>query len=194
MKKTVLGILTMLMAVTALTGCNMLAKANGVILYGEESEIVKAVEKEKDELVKEEQHKIKILDNNGHQVMILSEKTADALVKKKLINEITNPEKAKIKAVSSLSKISNGKGLLFAKKELKELNVDGKSLEIKYEGNLIIGEGRTYAEIFLIVTDEEWASLSGTEKTLAILEYDKDPSSKGLDYDVEKTQLVRIQD
>ena len=38
----------------------MFAKANGVILYGEEEEILNVVEKEKDELVEEEQHKIKI--------------------------------------------------------------------------------------------------------------------------------------
>ena len=48
MKKTILGILTMLLAVIALTGCNMFAKANGVILYGEEEEILNAVEKEKE--------------------------------------------------------------------------------------------------------------------------------------------------
>ena len=59
---------------------------------------------------------------------------------------------------------------------------------------MVIGEGRVYADLFLIVTDEDWATLEGTEKTLAILKYDKDPSADGLSYDVEKTQLVRIQD
>ena len=42
MKKTILGILTTLIAVIALTGCSMFAKANGVILYGEEEEILDA--------------------------------------------------------------------------------------------------------------------------------------------------------
>ena len=58
----------------------MFAKANGVILYGEEEEILKAVEKEKDELVEEEQHKIKMLTMDERQIMVLTEKTAQSLV------------------------------------------------------------------------------------------------------------------
>jgi len=59
---------------------------------------------------------------------------------------------------------------------------------------LIIGDGRAYSDMFLIVNDADWASIKGTEKMMALLEYDKDPSADGLDYDVEKTQLVRIQE
>ena len=50
-----------------------------------------------------------------------------------------------------------------------------------------IGEGRVYADIFLIVNDDDWDSIKGTENTLAILEYDKDPSAKGLSYDGKST-------
>ena len=57
---------------------------------------------------------------------------------------------------------------------------------------MVIGGGRTYTDLFLIVHAEDWASLNGEEKTMAILEYDKDPSTYGLDYDVEQTQLIRI--
>ena len=192
MKKTILGILATFMAVLALTGCNMFAKANGVILYGEQEEILKAVEKEKDELVAEEQHKIKISTIDNRKVMILTEDTAQSLVEKKLISEITNQEKGTTKAISSLSKVAKGEGLLFTKEDSHEIKIE--NINIKNEGNLVIGEGRVYADIFLIVTDEDWASLKGTEKTLAILKYDKDPSADGLSYDVEKTQLVRIQD
>ena len=148
--------------------------------------------KEESKLVEEEQHKIKILTDDNRQIMILTEKTAQSLVEKKLITEITNQEKAKTKAISSLSKVAKGEGLLFTKEESHELEIE--NLNIKYEGNLVIGEGRVYADIFLIVNDEDWASLKGTEKTLAILKYDKDPSADGLSYEVEKAQLVRIQD
>lgn len=192
MKKTIQGILATLMAVIALTGCNLFAKANGVILYGEEKEILKAVEKEKDELVAEEQHKIKMLTNDNRQIMILTEKTAQSLVEKKLISEITNQEKGTTKAISSLSKVAKGEGLLFTKEESYEFEIE--NINIKTEGNLVLGEGRVYTDIFLIVNDDDWASLEGTEKTLAILKYDKDPSADGLSYNVEKTQLVRIQD
>lgn len=195
MKKVILGILTTLMAVIVLSGCNLFAKANGVILYGEEEEILNAMEKEQEKKhkpIEEEQHKIKMLTSNNQEVMLLKEKTAQSLVNKELISEITNQEKAKTKAISSLSKVAKGEALLFTKEESTEFELEG--INIKYEGNLIIGKGRVYADMFLIVNDEDWASLEGTEKTLAILKYDKDPSAEGLDYDVEKAQLVQIQD
>ncbi len=204
MKKTILVILTTLMAVIALSGCSMFAKANGEILYGEDEEIQNAVEnvkekekgekkeREKEKLVEEEQHKIKILTDDTRQIMILTEKTAQSLVKKKLISEITNQEKGNTKAISSLSKVAKGEALLFTKEESYELDID--TININYEGNLIIGEGRAFADMFLIVNDEDWATLKGTEKTMAILKFDKDPSADGFSYEVERTQLVRIQD
>lgn len=204
MKKTILGILTTLMAVIVLTGCNMFTKANGVILYGEDEEIQNAVEnikekekgdkkeREKEKLVEEEQHKIKILSNDDRQIMILTEKTAQSLIKKKLISEITNQEKGNTKAISSLSKVAKGEALLFTKEKSYELEIE--NINITYEGNLIIGEGRAYADMFLIVNDEDWASLKGIEKMMAILKFDKDPSADGFSYEVEQAQLVRIQD
>ena len=196
MKKTILGIITTLMAVVVLSGCSMFAKANGVILYGEEVEIQNAVEKEqekkKDKPVEVEQHKIKILTNDSQKVMILKEETAQSLVNKKLIREITNQEKGKSVAVSSLSKVAKGEALLFTKEKSYEFKLEDINIENK--GNLIIGIGRAYADMFLIVNDEDWASLEGTEKTLALLKYDKDPGKDGLDYDVEQVQLVQIQD
>lgn len=182
----------------------MFAKANGVILYGEEEEILNAVEnvkekgekkereKEKEKLVEEEQHKIKILTDDNRQIMMLTEKTAQSLVKKKLISEITNQEKGNTKAISSLSKVAKGEALLFTKEESYELEIE--NINITYEGNLIIGEGRAYADMFLLVNDEDWASLKGTEKMMAILKFDKDPSANGFSYEVEQAQLVRIQD
>ena len=198
MKKTILGIITTLMAVVVLSGCSMFAKANGVILYGEEEEILTAVEKEqekkkkKDKPVEVEQHKIKILTNDSQKVMILKEETAQSLVNKKLIREITNSEKGKSEAVSSLSKVAKGEALLFTKEKSYELELE--DIKIENKGNLIIGIGRAYADMFLIVNDEDWVSLEGTEKTLALLKYDKDPGKDGLDYDVEQVQLVQIQD
>ena len=193
MKKSILGILITLMAVIALLGCGMLAKANGVILYGEE-EILNAVKEEKDKIVEVEQHKIKMLTNDNQQIMILSEDTAQSLVEKKLISEITDQKKGESKEISSLSKVAKGEALLFAKEESNEIEIEDIDINIKYEGNLIIGIGRAYADMFLIVKDEDWASLKGAEKALAILKYDKDPSAKGLSYPVEQVQLVRIQD
>ena len=194
MKKLLMVFLTTLLTATVLTGCGLFTKANGVILYGEEQQIVDSVEREKAKLVEEDQYKIKVVENNEQQILVLTEEAAQALVKKGLIKEITNVEKGKTKAISSLSKVNAGEGILFAKKEPATLNLEGKDLNVEYEGNLIIGDGRAYSDMFLIVNDADWASIKGTEKMMALLEYDKDPSADGLDYDVEKTQLVRIQE
>ncbi|MBB4826416.1 hypothetical protein HNO89_003676 [Sporosarcina luteola] len=192
MRRNGLGIITTALVVLVLSGCSMFAQANGVILYGEEEEIAKAVEKEKDKAKEEEQHEIKIFTEDNRQIMILTEETTQSLIKKKLIKEITNQEKATTKAISSLPSVSKGEALLFTKEESHELGID--NVNISYEGNLVIGDGRTYADKFLIVNNDDWNSFGGTKKTMAILKYDKDPSANGLRYDVEKTQLVRIQD
>ena len=49
--------------------------------------------------------------------MILTDETAQSLVKKKLIKEITDQEKAKTEAISSLSNVAKGEALLFTKEE-----------------------------------------------------------------------------
>lgn len=68
-------------------------------------------------------------------------------------------------------------------------------LNVKYEENNVIRRGRAYADMFLIVNDADWASIKGTEKMMALLEYDKDPSADGLsDYSVEERTLVRFND
>lgn len=193
MKKLLMVCLTAFLISTVLTGCGMFEKANGVILYGEEQQIIDSLEREKDELVKEDQYKIKIVENDGQRILVLTDETAQSLVKKKLIREITNQEKAKTAVISSLPKVAIGEGILFAKKEPKALNLEGMELNVKYEGNNVIGRGRAYTDMFLIVNDADWASIKGTEKMMALLEYDKDPSADGLsDYGVEERTLVRF--
>ena len=193
MKKIMMAMLTTLLVATALTGCSMFEKANGVILYGEEQEIKTAVDKEKkkDKFSEEVSYKIKLVENDAQRIMILSNETAQALIEKKLIRKVTKDSETEL--VKDLSKVDKGEGILFAKRDSKqELNVDGVNINIKYEGNLLIGKGRSYVDMFLIVHDEEWASVTGTEKVMAILKYTNDPSKKGLDYDVETTQLITI--
>ena len=190
MKKLFIVFLTSMVAVSLLSGCGMLAKANGVILYGEQQDIIDSVERDKKEIIEEEQFTIKMIEQGQQKVMALTEETAKELVSKQLIREITDQEKGKSKVIKSLSKVSEGEGLLFAKEKVEKLDA---MENVKYEGNLIIGEGRTYTDMFLIVNDVDWDSIKGIEKTMAVLEYDKDPSADGLKYDVEKAQLVRIE-
>lgn len=85
MKKLLMVCLTAFLISTVLTGCGMFEKANGVILYGEEQQIIDSLEREKDELVKEDQYKIQIVENDGQRILVLKDETAQSLVKKKLI-------------------------------------------------------------------------------------------------------------
>ena len=192
MKKLFIVFLTSIVAASLLSGCGMLAKANGVILYGAEQDIIDIVKQDND-IIEEDQYSIKLLENNGQQIMVFTEDTARALVKKQLIREITDQEKGKTKVVTSLGNVAKGEGLLFAKKSMKEINIGEESMNVDYKGNLIIGEGRVFTDMFLIVNEADWDSIKGTEKSMAVLKYDKDPSADGLSYDVEKTQLVRIE-
>ncbi len=194
MKKVLIGFLAAVFTITTLTGCGMFASANAVILYGEEEEVLAAIDKEKDVFIKEDQFKIKIWETGGKKLLFLTDETAQFLIDKKLLREITDQEKRKTKAVTSLPKVTKGEGLFFAREDAKDFDTKDIDLEVTYEGNIIIGEGRVFTDMFLIIQEDDWSSLQGTEKTMAILEYDKDPSAEGLRYDVDKTQLVRIQD
>lgn len=49
---------------------------------------------------------------------------------------------------------------------MNEISIEGQSFDVKYEGNNIIGDGRTYVDMFLIVDDTDWPSIKGKEKNL----------------------------
>ena len=126
MKKLLTVFLTASLTATVLSGCGLFTKANGVILYGEEQQIIDSVEREKDNLVEEDQYKIKVVENDEKQIMILTEGTAQALAKKELIRKVIKKgDKEKTETFKSLSKVDKGEGVLFAKQELEELNVEG---------------------------------------------------------------------
>ncbi|MGF9966366.1 lipoprotein BA_5634 family protein [Bacillus rhizoplanae] len=65
-------------------------------------------------------------------------------------------------------------GALFAKEELANVTIDGNKL--KYEGNIIIGDGRSYADMFAVVDDATYTKIKGEEKSVGVLRFDKDPA------------------
>lgn len=191
MKKLVTGLWTVTLVATVLTGCGLFAKANGVILYGDQQEITANVKKEKEKVIESTTYDLKIVEQEGKRIMVLTEETAQALLQKKLIRQIIDPAKTKTKAISSLPKMAKGEGILFAKQKPASLDlVEG--IQAKYEGNLVIGEGRVYTDMFLIVQKKDWENVAGVDKQMAILQYDVDPSADGLRYEVENRQLIRL--
>lgn len=200
MKKTAWIGASAVMAGALLSGCGWFENANGLIVYGDERNIeevlkleqVAAVNKKEEiKMVSDDQYKIKLAEDKGDKVMVLNEKTAQALVDKELLREVVNGDQTE--AVNSVSDLAKGEAVLYAKEEQRNLTLDGKELKVEYGGNSIIGNGRAYADKFLIVDDADWEEAAGEEKTMAVLEYDNDPSVRMMEYDVDGNQLVRIE-
>ena len=200
MKKTVLVFASAILAGSLLSGCGWFSKANGLILYGAEPQIEEALKQEemggdgqeKIKMIGDDQHKIKIAEDDGERVMVLNEETAQAIADMELLRKVT--EGIKTEVVPVISKLLKGQAVLYAKREQEELNLDGKALKANYGGNWIIGDGRAFVDKFLIVDDSDWQEVTGEEKIMAIMEYDKDPSIKLTDFDVDGSQLVKIEE
>lgn len=192
MKKMVLVCVAAILAATLLSGCSWFTKANGLILYGDEAKITAALEEEKDEdtFVGEDQYEVKVVEAGEERTLVLSEGTAQALADKELLRTVTTG--VKTEPVEKVTKLSQGEAVVYAKSEPAELGLAGVELASSYGGNTIIGDARSYADKFLVVAEADWAAIEGDEKSMAVMEYDMDPSIKLLDFDVDDSQLVRI--
>ncbi|MGE6257811.1 lipoprotein BA_5634 family protein [Heyndrickxia sporothermodurans] len=193
--KKILGVcVTAIIAGSLMTGCsemkNVFSKANGVVLYGEQQQVEDVFDQEKKDVKEKAEYKIKIAELGDQKVMILDETTAKALVGKELIKEVKKADETE--AITALPSVAKGKAVLFAKEDVKTVNLDGEKLKVSYEGNKIIGDGRSYVDMFLIVDDSEWSDMKGTEKTMGIISFDKDPKKKLSGFKVDEAQLVKI--
>lgn len=194
MKKFLSVCMAAILAGSMLTGCSAIKeafqKANGVILYGDQQQIAASFQKEKDDLIEKDEYPIKVVENGEKKILILNENTAKDLVKKQLLKKVTN--ETDTEPITSLPEVTKGKGVLFAKQKTEEVHLEGVQLEVSYEGNKVIGDGRRYVDMFLIVDEDDFSTIKGIEKTMGIIKYDKDPDEKLPEYDVEQVQLVRI--
>lgn len=197
MKKYLSVCVTAVLAGFMLTGCSgikeVFQKANGVILYGDQQQIEDSIQKEKDDLIEKDEYMIKVVQNGEKKILILNENTAKDLVKKELLKKVTN--ETEVEPITALPEVTKGKGVLFAKQKTEEVHLEGMNLEVSevsYEGNKVIGDGRHYVDMFLIVNEDDFSAIKGIEKTMGIIKYNKDPDKKLPGFDVEQVQLVRI--
>lgn len=190
MKKITFFITAISMAAMVLSGCGLLDKANGIILYGDEEKVLASLKEEHKGQEWKESLSIKLVEADEKRLMIMDESSANYLVRKELLREVDDGRNTE--AVSSIPKLSQGETLLFAKKADSDLNFDGLSDQMNYQGNIIVGDGRAYADMFLVITDEEFTDLEAEEKTMGIIQYNKDPDGIG-NFDVEREQLVKIE-
>lgn len=177
-----------------MTGCSAakdaFQKANGVIVYGNQQQISDALNQDKKDIKEKDEYTIKVAEDGKQDMMIVDKTTAKALVEKKLLKEVTKDNDTE--AITSLPKVTKDTSALFAKQEVKEMNLAGQNSKIIYEGNKIIGDGRSYVDEFLIVDDSQFAVIKGTEKKMAVIKYDKNPDKKLSEFDVDEVQLVKV--
>ncbi|WP_242217979.1 lipoprotein BA_5634 family protein [Bacillus cereus group sp. BfR-BA-01380] len=174
----------------ALSGCSLLGeKANGMVTYGSEQQVTTVIDKNKSDLKEKDTYKMKLATLEGKKVLVMDKKTGEKLVKKELLK---NVEKDNTKALDTLPTVTADQGVLFAKETIENATIDGTKL--KYEGNTIIGDARSYADMFAIVDDAVYGKVNGEEKSVGVLKFDKDPKDKiqNTTKETEAVQLVKI--
>ncbi|MFP3726775.1 lipoprotein BA_5634 family protein [Priestia filamentosa] len=185
---------TVIVVGSLMSGCSAtkdaFQKANGVILYGNQQQISDALNQDKKDIKEKDEYTIKVAEDGKQDMMILDKTTAKALVEKKLLKEVTKDNDTE--AITSLPKVTKDTNALFAKQEVKEMNLAGQNSKIIYGGNKIIGDGRSYVDEFLIIDDSQFTAIKGTEKKMAVIKYDKNPDKKLSEFNVDEVQLVKV--
>lgn len=195
MKKIIKLLSISLLSMSLLTGCSLtdkiLSKANGVALYGSQQQIENTIEKYKKELKSETSHEIKVTEIDNKKLMIINKTTAEEFIKRGILKKVDKDDNTE--TLKSLPAVTSDTGVLFAKNNIENLMINDKKLNVKYEGNTIIGDGRVYVDMFAIVDDSIWKTIDGEENTIGLLEFNKDPKHEMINFDVELAQLIKFE-
>lgn len=205
MKKSLIVSVIGLISVLIISGCSfnqiidkVSPQAEGVILYGDEDTVNNDIDDNREGLKSSATYAIKINQDDKNKIMIMNKKTAKALVNKGLLRKINDDVEntAKTESIDALPKVTKDTSILFASKEVDHLEVGEKQYDVSYEGNVIIGDGRSYVDSFMVVDDAIWDTIDGEEKTVGVLHFDKEhnPKKKMIDFKAEKAQLISFDD
>ncbi|MEI4711854.1 lipoprotein BA_5634 family protein [Bacillus cereus] len=190
MKKLVGIGLAAAISLGALSGCSLLGeKANGVVAYGSDQQVNSIIDKNKSDIKEKNTYKMKLTTLEGKKLLVMDKKTGEELVKKELLKKV---EKNDAKAIDKLPAVTGEQGVLFAKEKVENAEMNGTKL--KYEGNTIIGDGRSYTDMFAIVDDATYGKVTGEEKSVGVLKMTKDPKKEMNNNrkEAEEVQLVKI--
>ncbi|WP_306008599.1 lipoprotein BA_5634 family protein [Bacillus sp. MMSF_3353] len=174
-----------------LSGCSLSGKkSNGFVVYGTEQQVQQLADQKKNDVKEKDVYKMKLATLENKKVLVMDKKTGEELVKKELLKKVEKDDN--IKAIDKLPAVTADQGVLFTKEKVENMTIDG--VKLKYEGNTIIGDGRFYADMFAIVDDVAYNKVKGEEKSVGVLEFDKDPKNEMQDTKnkVEEVQLVNI--
>ncbi|MFS0553203.1 lipoprotein BA_5634 family protein [Brevibacillus sp. 179-C9.3 HS] len=186
-KKFGLGV-SLLFAAVLFTGCSQ--DANGIILYGTEQQINNALAKQSKDVTVTDTYSVKIVPAGEQNAMVMNKSMAQSLLEKELLRKVD--EKNNTTPLSALPLIANSEGVYFAKNETTNLTIGSNKLS--FQGNVIIGDGRSYADIFVIVDDSAWEQVEGDAKKVSVWGYKNDPKNEIGNYDVETEQLIHMKE
>ncbi len=163
---------------------------NAILAYGTEDQIKKIIKKNESIIQEYQVHKFKIASIHNEQVLILNETTANQLIKKELLNVVSGNNT--VKPLKKLPISIHQNSILFAKKQIANPMIS--KYKLKYEGNIIIGNLRTYGNMYAIVSDSNYKKIQNPQKTLGILQFDKNPINElpRKILDIEDVQLVKV--
>ncbi|MDQ0416816.1 hypothetical protein J2Z48_000988 [Croceifilum oryzae] len=153
-------------------------RPNGAIVLGEKEEVQKTLSDVKSKISAQENYTLKESKINDKKVLFLSKTTAEALNKRGLMNtvkRVKGPKGLEIEKLITLPAVPTGKGILFAREDLKEGATKSVESEQKliteYKGDTIIGEGSRFPgeNSYVMVSDDIFASIKAPEKQLTVL-------------------------
>lgn len=205
MNKSLLVSALGLISILLLSGCSfdqiiekVSPQAEGVILYGNEDTVNEDIADSREGLKSSDTHAVKVSQDDENKVMIMNEKTAKSLVNKGLLRKISDDAENsdQTEPIDSLPKVTKETPVLFASKEIDNVEAGEKQYDVSYQGNVIIGDGRSYADSFMVVDDSIWDTIDGKEKTVGVLHFDKEhnPKKKMMDFKAKQAQLISIED
>ncbi|MBS9804996.1 lipoprotein BA_5634 family protein [Bacillus cereus] len=194
MKKVKLGIVAV-MSAAVFSGCSIMdmiaPQANGIVMYGDENGVQKTMDQYKDKIESQNKFEAKLGTVNEKKVLIMNKTTAEKMVKEKMLKKVVKEDVEPIKALPS---ISDEAGIVFAKEE-KDVVIDGKKM--KYEGNVVIGDARRYTDMYVVVSDTEYAKINQPVKTIGLAAFKENPKKEIFpdikkDSKVEEAHMVEV--
>ncbi|NIE91181.1 hypothetical protein F3J09_10310 [Bacillus sp. Ab-1751] len=182
MKKVIKLCMVGIVSISLLGACSFGKKEeprNGALLIGEEQPLKEIVVQNKSEIKSNDLYKVKRVESDGKQVLIMNPKTAESVVKKGILRESDNDTDTNSSdPIYSLPTIPKGKAVMFTRKknkDIKEIKVNDKKIDVQYDKDVWIGHERTsdYEEVILIVDNETFNELPTTETNMEILQFNK---------------------
>jgi len=195
MKKVKLGLVA-IMSAAVFSGCSIMdmiaPQANGVIMYGDDVAVQQKIAQYKGKIESEHKFEAKFTTVNDKKVLIMNKTTADKMVKEKVLKKVEGED---AKPIATLPAISDDAGAVFAKAEQNDVIIDGKKM--KYEGNIIIGDARKYADMYAVVSDVAYQTMNQPVKTIGVVEFKENPKKEIFpeikrDSKVEEAHMVEL--